>query len=167
MIKETFTKHNHQVYPDQVIDERLEQLKNEKLRVWYGVRRLNKIAKQKSIIVIFENSRNGDFEKNEKKVKMYMDIAYMRYQTFEEKTDAAFKLRVFHTFELYIDKKFKGDFELALEHNSLSDQNHVELEERDVIKNKLRSLIGSKYKMYSTETIRGQLRFEFNRKEQL
>lgn len=146
--EETFTKYQHQIFSDQNIDRQLEKLKHENLRVWYGVRKLNKIVKKRSIIVIFENEITGLLEKNEKKVKLYMDIAHVRLQTEKEKTDAAFKNRVFHTFEIYFDnRKYKGNYHEALEDNFLADQYHVSLIERYLIKEKLMILIQKKYNL--------------------
>jgi hypothetical protein len=151
--EETFTKYEHKIFSDQEIDRQLEKLKSENLRVWYGVRRLGKIVKKRSIIVIFENEVTGLLEKNEKKVKLYMDIAHVRLQTEAEKTDAAFKNRVFHTFEIYFDnKKYKGDYMKALEDNSLADQHHVSITERELIKTKLSRLLKEKYDLYTTQS---------------
>lgn len=160
-MEESFDKYNHPVYSDAVIEESLEKVKREKLRVWYGVRKLNKIAKKKSIIVIFENAIGGDSEKNEKKMNWYMHVAHCRLQTEEEKKDSVFSTRVFTTYEKLIDQTFKGDYELALEHNSIDDQNHVSLEERLIIQEKLKVLIRRHYPdLFEVKT--HQSKFNFN-----
>lgn len=48
-------------------------------RVFYGWAKINKIRKKEAISVIFEN--DGGFEKNDKKVKLYQNTVYTRFQT--------------------------------------------------------------------------------------
>ena len=63
------------------------------LRVFYGWAKINKIRKKEAISVIFEN--DGGFEKNEKKVKLYQNTVYTRFQTKKEMEDAEMSNRTF------------------------------------------------------------------------
>ena len=115
------------------------------LRVWYGVDRLNKIMKKPAVSVVYENERYNS-DKNERKVKQRMDVAYMRYQTDGEADDAENCSRVFHVYTMYIfEKPYKGDIEFLLNQNYLADENHVSAEEREIIRTKLNELIKKRY----------------------
>ncbi len=117
-----------------------------KLKVWYGVDRLNKVMKKPSVSIVFENSIHLHEEILEKKVRQRMDVAYMRYQTDEESLGAEDATRIFQTWTMEIyGKAYKGDIEYLLNQNSLADENNVSLEEREVIKQKLRELLKKRY----------------------
>ena len=121
--------------------------KKGKLRVFYGITKINKVLKKPSIAVFFENERYNS-EKNERMVSRWIKIVHTRLQTEEEKEDSIFGNRVFTKYELcFNEKPFFGNYIYALEINHQADQFHVSKEERDVIKNKLLSELKKTYKL--------------------
>lgn len=94
------------------------------LRVFYGWAKINKIRKKEAISVIFEN--DGGFEKNEKKVKLYQNTVYTRFQTKKEMEDAEMSNRTFSEYSIFLDdKQIKGSLKKALEVNFLADKKNV------------------------------------------
>lgn len=105
-------------------------------RVFYGWAKINKIRKKEAISVIFEN--DGGFEKNDKKVKLYQNTVYTRFQTKDELKDAEQSNRTFTEYSIYLDdKQIKGSLKRALEVNFLADKNNVSEE----VRKKIRSLL--------------------------
>lgn len=103
------------------------------LRVFYGWAKINKIRKKEAISVIFEN--DGGFEKNEKKVKLYQNTVYTRFQTKKEMEDAEMSNRTFSEYSIFLDdKQIKGSLKKALEVNFLADKKNVAKEVREVIR---------------------------------
>ena len=122
----------------QEIEELWNSIKKKNLRVFYGVSKLNKIFKKRSIVVMFENCTPGLPEEREKKISRWMQIIHVRNQTIQEKEDAIYKNRIFTTYNTFIDEKpWNGDWEAALHNNYLADENHVSKKERLIIKDKL------------------------------
>lgn len=102
-------------------------------RVFYGWAKINKIRKKEAISVIFEN--DGGFEKNDKKVKLYQNTVYTRFQTKDELKDAEQSNRTFTEYSIYLDdKQIKGSLKRALEVNFLADKNNVSEEVRKKIR---------------------------------
>lgn len=105
-------------------------------RVFYGWAKINKIRKKEAISVIFEN--DGGFEKNDKKVKLYQNTVYTRFQTEYGLKDAEHSNRTFTEYSIYLDdKQIKGSLKRALEVNFLADKNNVSEE----VRKKIRSLL--------------------------
>lgn len=103
------------------------------LRVFYGWAKINKIRKKEAISVIFEN--DGGFEKNEKKVKLYQNTVYTRFQTKKEMEDAEISNRTFSEYSIFLDdKQIKGSLKKALEVNFLADKKNVAKEVREEIR---------------------------------
>ena len=103
------------------------------LRVFYGWAKINKIRKKEAISVIFEN--DGGFEKNEKKVKLYQNTVYTRFQTKKEIEDAEMSNRTFSEYSIFLDdKQIKGSLKKALEVNFLADKKNVPNEVREEIR---------------------------------
>lgn len=103
------------------------------LRVFYGWAKINKIRKKEAISVIFEN--DGGFEKNEKKVKLYQNTVYTRFQTKKEMEDAEMLNRTFSEYSIFLDdKQIKGSLKKALEVNFLADKKNVAKEVREEIR---------------------------------
>ena len=103
------------------------------LRVFYGWAKINKIRKKEAISVIFEN--DGGFEKNEKKVKLYQNTVYTRFQTKKEMEDAEMSNRTFSEYSIFLDdKQIKGSVKKALEVNFLADKKNVAKEVREEIR---------------------------------
>nr|DAR89061.1 MAG TPA: hypothetical protein [Caudoviricetes sp.] len=110
------------------------------LRVFYGWAKINKIRKKEAISVIFEN--DGGFEKNDKKVKMYQNTVYTRFQTKDELKDAEHSNRTFTEYSIYLDdKQIKGSLKRALEVNYLADKNNVS----EDVRKKIRSLLEKEF----------------------
>lgn len=107
------------------------------LRVFYGWAKLNKTRRREAISVIYENC--GGYEKNEKKVKMYQNTVYIRYQTEEEKKDIEFCTRILSEDSIFLDsKEAKGSLEKVLHINFIADSKQVSQEVREEIRDKLR-----------------------------
>lgn len=103
------------------------------LRVFYGWAKINKIRKKEAISVIFEN--DGGFEKNEKKIKLYQNTVYTRFQTKKEMEDAEMSNRTFSEYSIFLDdKQIKGSLKKALEVNFLADKKNVAKEVREEIR---------------------------------
>ena len=103
------------------------------LRVFYGWAKINKIRKKEAISVIIEN--DGGFEKNEKKVKLYQNTVYTRFQTKKEMEDAEMSNRTFSEYSIFLDdKQIKGSLKKALEVNFLADKKNVAKEVREEIR---------------------------------
>lgn len=103
------------------------------LRVFYGWAKINKIRKKEAISVIFEN--DGGFEKNEKKVKLYQNTVYTRFQTKKEMEDAEMSNRTFSEYSIFLDdKQIKGSLKKALEVNFLADKKNIAKEVREEIR---------------------------------
>lgn len=95
--------------------------------------KINKIRKKEAISVIFEN--DGGFEKNEKKVKLYQNTVYTRFQTKKEMEDAEMSNRTFSEYSIFLDdKQIKGSLKKALEVNFLADKKNVAKEVREEIR---------------------------------
>ena len=106
------------------------------LRVFYGWAKINKIRKKEAISVIFEN--DAGFEKNDKKVKLYQNTVYTRFQTKDELKDAEHSNRTFTEYSIYLDdKQIKGSLKRALEVNFLADKNNVSEDVREEIRSLL------------------------------
>ena len=112
------------------------------LKVYYGWSKINKIQKREAIAVAFENSEGAGWENSRsgKSIRKTMTICYERYQTDEEMKDAEFHNRVFTVYNVFLDDKaVKNSLNRALYFNSESDKNHVGIEERKRISEKLRT----------------------------
>lgn len=112
-----------------------------RLKVYYGWSKINKIQKREAIAVAFENEEGAGWENSRsgKSIRKTMTICYERYQTEKEMSDAAAYNRVFTVYYVFLDDKaIKGSLNRALQINSESDKNHVGVEERKRISEKLR-----------------------------
>ena len=117
-----------------------------KLRVWYGLRKLTeKAVKKPSIIVIYENAY---MTKNEVSVNQKIKVLHTRFQTEAEMIDVENCNRVFTVYEMQFlnEKSYKKSPQFAIECNFKADENHVSIEERTEIKEKLLREI---YKFYN------------------
>lgn len=54
-------------------------LGSSRLKVYYGIDKLNKIMTKPAVSIIFENEVGGNLEKKEKKVNQRMHVVYWRY----------------------------------------------------------------------------------------
>ena len=109
-----------------------------KYLVFYGFAKLTKKAvRKRSVVIQYANSTNyNDRQKRYIEQKMY--IVHQRYQTINECVDAQYSNRNWTKYEYFIDdKKWKGNLEAILENNFVAEENHVLLEERELIKQKL------------------------------
>ena len=89
-----------------------------------------------------------------------MTICYERFQTEAEMGDAPFNNRVFTTYYVFLDDKaVKGSLKRALKINSESDKNHVNIEERKRISEKLRIEFIASHPDYKEPTRELELQF--------
>lgn len=109
------------------------------MRVWYGFSKLTKKAVRKQELAIYyENSPHIAGNKDEW-VRKRMTVVHVRTQSSEERKDGIGCSRMFTKYRYFIeDKPFFGDIDKVLYSNSEADKNHVSLEERTVIQEKLR-----------------------------
>ncbi len=115
------------------------------LKVYYGIRKVGGMIKKPSICIWYENA-NNNVDKNNRFISRAMHLCYTRDQTELEAVDAKVQNRMFSCYEMYFDKKpYKGDWKLALEHNSLKDQFNISLEIRNEIKASLENQLNKLY----------------------
>jgi hypothetical protein len=108
------------------------------LRVFYGFAKLNNTVKKAELVVVFENGSNNP-ERNDTFINKAMIVVYKRFQTEGEVIDASASNRMFTKYGQFIDERpWKGDFEKLLQMNFEADSNNVSLEERNLIREKLR-----------------------------
>lgn len=108
------------------------------------------------MVCVFENARNNP-AKNDLYISRAMTVVYSRFQNEEELKDAWHQNRMFTKYGYFIDEKpFNGDIEKALHQNFEADSNNVTLEERILIREKLRE---SYYKLFNRKPLR-QLQLE-------
>lgn len=125
--------------------------------VFYGFAKLTKkIVRKKSLVVQFANFPDGHFnERQQKYIKQKMHIVHQRYQTIEEAEDAKKSNRSWTKWECFVeDKKWKNNIDLVLQNNFYADEKNVTLEERELIKEKLRKQYFAVYNI--KEEIKGQ-----------
>lgn len=125
------------------------------LKVFYGWSKINKIQKREAIAVAFENEElaGDECRRSGKSLRKTMTICYERFQTEAEMSDAPFKNRVFTTYYVFMDDKaVRGSLERALKINSESDKNHVSIEERKRISDKLRAEFIASHRDYKEPT---------------
>lgn len=128
------------------MDERY--AKSQKLRVFYGWSRINKVRKKQSLSVIFENGRQGE-ERTTRFISRMQDTIYVREQSEGEKGDALGVARMFTEYSLFIDEKpFYGSLKSILEVNFEKDKNNVSEKERLKIKEALLRAYTDKYPRY-------------------
>lgn len=116
------------------------------LRVFYGFGKLTKkLIRKAELAVIFEND-NHNSRKNEENMKKILHIVHVRTQTPKEAEDAKGSTRMFTKYGYFIDEKpWRGDIDRALRQNFLADENNVSEEERQEIREKLRTAYYSVY----------------------
>lgn len=113
----------------------------QRLRVYYGWRKLNKAIKRESLAVFFMNGHPGPrFDKDGYEgVTRYIDVAYSRVQTDGEASDHDLYTQMYSIYEIFMDDKtIQGSLERALQVNYDSDKNNVSKKEREIIRDKLR-----------------------------
>ncbi len=116
----------------------MEERTPKNLKVYYGYAKLTKkVVRKKELVVIFENANHNSM-KNEAYVKRKVHIVYTRTQTKAEMSDCDIYNRMFTKYGYFIDEKYGGDIERALEDNFVSDQNHVSKSKRIEIREVLR-----------------------------
>ena len=131
-----------------------------KLKVYYGFTKLNKVMTKRELAIYFENANNNP-EKNLRYVSRCMDIVYTRDQSQDEEDDKplpAFKM--FHKFGYLIDSKaWTGDIDAILHNNFEADKNNITLEERVIIKDKLKEYYKTHYNKNKNEKIQLKINF--------
>lgn len=124
-------------------------LGSSRLKVYYGIDKLNKIMTKPAVSIIFENDSQLLLEKRLKKINQRMHVVYWRYQTKGEAEDALKSSRIFHIYTLFFDK-YKNDIEFLLSNNYSADENNVSKGERELIRELLRKKIYELYPQYKT-----------------
>lgn len=109
------------------------------MNVYYGFSKLTEKAVRKvELVVYFENTSHNPV-KSENWVKLRAYVVHTRKQTSEEQKDADGSIRTFTKYSYFIDEKpWYGDIDKVLEQNFKADENHVGLQERQEIKEKLK-----------------------------
>ena len=119
-----------------------------KLRVFYGWTRINKIRKAEAISIIYENRKQSE-DKVEKFLKRMQETVYVREQTDNEMKDGELSNRMFTEYSIRMDnKEIKGSLSKALTMNSEADKNNVPEKERDIICVKLRDAYMMNHPLY-------------------
>lgn len=113
----------------------------QRLRVYYGWRKLSKTVKRESLAVVFLNDDPGPrIDKDGYDgVTKYIHVAYSRWQTKQEALDGKLSNRMYTMYEIFMDDKYvQGSLDRALKVNYDKDKNNVSKKEREIIRNKLR-----------------------------
>ena len=135
------------------------KLTSERLRVFYGWSKVNKIRKKEAISVVFENDSQKE-ERTMKFINRMMDVVYVRDQNEDENKGVEDAVRMFTEYPVFLsEKRFHGSLELALRWNYEADRNNVTEEEREVIRKKLRESYLSIHPQYKEPVV--QLEIEF------
>ena len=114
----------------------------ERLPVYYGWAKQNKIQKREALTVIFLNDIPGPRQTKDgyNGVTRWIEPVYMRWQTEAEMLDADHVNRMYTSFSIYMDdKRIGGSLDAAREINFEADKNHVSENERKKILEKLRT----------------------------
>lgn len=120
------------------------------LHVYYGFAKMNNTIKKAELVVVFENERHNPV-KNDAFIKKAMITVHTRLQTLEEEEDGKHQNRMFTKYGQFIDERpWRGDFEKLLKMNFEADSNNVSLEERELIREKLRE---EYYKYYNRKPL--------------
>jgi hypothetical protein len=130
----------------QIMDSNLSQY-----LVFYGFAKLTKkVVRKRSIVIQYANTKNYN-ERQRKYIEQKMHIVHTRYQTQEEVEDAQFSDRSWTKYEYFVDSsKWQGDLDAILKNNYDAEENHVCQEERQEIKEKLKSKFNAFYIQYKT-----------------
>lgn len=132
----------------------------DRLRVFYGWCRLNKIRKKEAISVIFENE-SGKEERTRRFVNRMQETVYIRFQTADEIRGAEGAMRMFSEYLIFMDEKeIRYSLNLALNANSDADRNHVGLNEREQIRSLLRTAYLAGHPDYHEPTLQLELSFQ-------
>jgi len=108
------------------------------LHVYYGFTKLKPSITKPELVAVFENERHNG-AKNDLYISRLMITVHSRFQTEGEAIDASVSSRMFTKYSQFIDERpWKGDFEKLLQMNFEADSNNVSLEERNIIREKLR-----------------------------
>jgi hypothetical protein len=119
--------------------------------VFYGFANLTKkVVRKRSIVIQYANTKNYN-ERQRRYIEQKMHIVHTRYQTQEEVEDAQFSDRSWTKYEYFVDSsKWQGDLDAILKNNYDAEENHVCQEERQEIKEKLKSKFNAFYIQYKT-----------------
>lgn len=119
-----------------------------KLRVFYGWTRINKVRKTEAISIIYENRKQTE-DKVEKFLKRMQETVYVREQTENEMKDGELSNRMYTEYSIRMnEKEIKGSLFKALEVNSEADKNNVSEKERNIISEKLRAAYMINHPLY-------------------
>ena len=113
----------------------------ERLPVYYGWAKQNKIQKREALTVIFLNDWPGPRLSKDgyDGVTKWIEPVYKRWQTEAELSDADYVNRMYTSYSIFMDdKKVNGSLEAALDANFKADRNHVPEKERNTIRQLLR-----------------------------
>lgn len=108
------------------------------LKAYYGFTKLTKKIMRKHELVIWFENCNHNPARMEQFINRRMHIVHTRTQTQGEMSDAYHSNREWTKYGYKIDEDFESNIELVLEKVFLGDSKNVSLEERNVIREKLR-----------------------------
>lgn len=109
---------------------------NYPLRVFYGFTKLTpKVMLKPAIAIYYENSRSTQ---NDQYINRRIHIVHVREQTSEEIGEGREFFKMWTKYEYMINHDWGGNIEGILFDNLMAEENHVSLEERELIRNLLR-----------------------------
>lgn len=138
-----------------------------RLKVYYGVEKLNKIKHKRAICILFANSGDYRFDDSGRSyqarfVARQMHLAYTREQTKSEAADAAGCNRDFVGYSMFLDdRRYGGSLEAVLADNSEADRHNVSKAERKRISDAIRKVFMEVFPDYK-EPVRQLGLFENN-----
>lgn len=157
----------------QILTERLRRLEathrvspaqsRERMPVFYGWAKLNKVMKREALMVIFLNDNPGPRINKDGKygVTKYMNVVYERCQTSKEEADAKFNNRLYSVYNIFMDdRNVRGSLEAALKINNDADKNNVTQSERDAIRKALYDAYVECHRGYKEPTRQMEINFE-------
>ena len=145
------------------LKQRRPKQKQDRLPVYYGGAKINRGQRREALMVIFLNEHPGPRigKDGQDGVTKWMIPVYKRWQTPDEMKDSKDSIRVYSTYNIFMDDRhIKGSLEAALKANSDADQNNVSQQERDTISNELKNMYLASHPGYK-EPLR-QLELTFN-----
>lgn len=115
-------------------------IQEKRLPVYYGWAKINKVMKREALMVIFLNENPGPRVGRDGSdgVTKWIIPVYKRWQTQKEAEDGKNSIRMYTTYDTYMDdKRIGGSLEVILQDNCEADKNNVSKSEREAIRKAL------------------------------
>lgn len=138
-------------------------IQEKRLPVYYGWAKINRVMRREALMVIFLNENPGPRVGRDGSdgVTKWIVPVYKRWQTQKEAEDGKSSVRMYTTFDTYMDdKRIGGSLENILQDNDEADKNNVSKSEREAIRKALYKAYMEAHPNYREP--KRQLRLTFN-----